>query len=154
MTAQALSRSESGAGRPAVNWWRLVAVGVGTVLASAIVNVLVALALASALQVPVGFTPLRPSSVASLTVSGVVGAVVVFALLARFSANPVRTFRAVAVAVLVVSWAAPLLVWAFHAFPGTSGPAVLSLMALHAIAAGLSVLLLGRYALRSARQGA
>jgi hypothetical protein len=132
-----------------VSWTRLLAVGVGTVLVATIVNVLIALVLASALQVPSGFTPLRPSSVASLTVTGMVGAVVVFALLARFRPNPARDFRVVAAVGLVVSWAAPLGVLAAHAFPGTSGAAVLSLMALHLVAAGLAVLLLGGYAVRT-----
>jgi Family of unknown function (DUF6069) len=137
-----------------MTWTRLLAVGAGTVLVTTIVNVLLALALAGSLQVPSGFTPLRPSSVASLTVAGVAGAVVVFALLVRFTPSPVRTFRAVAAVGLVVSWLAPLSVWAFHAFPGTSGPAVLSLMTLHLVAAGLAALLLGQYGLEPARRAA
>jgi hypothetical protein len=38
---------------------------------------------------------------------------------------------------------------ATHAFPGTSGAAVLSLMALHLVAAGLAASLLGGYAVRT-----
>jgi hypothetical protein len=131
----------------------LLAVGTLTVLVSTIANVLVASALASWLQVPSVFTPLRTPSVASFTIVGVTGAVLVFALLTRLRPNPVPAFRQVAAVGLVISWAPDLLVWATRAFPGTTGPAVLSLMTLHVVAAGLAVLLLGQYGLTSSRRG-
>ena len=140
-----LPRAEAGGRRPATTWRRLLAAGIGTVLAGTVANVLIALALASWLQVSAAFTPLRPSSVASLTVTGVAGAAIVFALLTRISADPVRTFGRVAGVALLVSWVAPAAVWAVHAFPGTTGPAVLGLMSLHLVAAAFAVVLLGRY---------
>jgi Family of unknown function (DUF6069) len=144
---------EAAGRRAPVGWRRLLAVGTGTVLASTVANVVVALALANWLQVPAVFTPLRTSSVASLTVVGVAGAVLVFAALTRLHPNPVGAFRVVATVGLVISWAPDLLVWATHPFPGTTAPGVLSLMSLHVVAAGLAVLLLGQYGPASSRRG-
>jgi hypothetical protein len=123
------------------------------VLASTVANVLVALALASWLRVPSVFAQLQTPSVASFSVVGVTGAVLVFAALTRLHPNPVAAFRVVAAVGLVISWIPDLLVWATHAFPGTTASGVLSLMTLHLVAAGLAVLLLGQYALTSDRRG-
>jgi hypothetical protein len=141
--------------RPLAGWRRLLAVGTGTVLASTVANVLAALALANWLQVPSAFTPLQTSSVASITVVGVTGAVLIFAGLTRLHPNPVAAFRVVAAVGLVISWAPDLLVWATHPFPHTTATGVLSLMSLHVVAAGLAVLLLGQYGLiaRPSRRG-
>jgi hypothetical protein len=141
------------AGRPPVSWRRLLAVGAGTVLACTAATVVVALALASWLQVPPVFTPLHTSSVASLTIPGVAGAVLVFGLVARRSRNPVATFRVVAAVALVISWVPDLLVLAARPFPGTTSAGVLSLMSLHVVAAGIAVLLLGGFGLPSSRRG-
>jgi Family of unknown function (DUF6069) len=148
-----LGELESAGRRRAVGWRRLLAVGAGTVLASTAANVLIALALASSLQVPSVFTPLQASNVASFTVVGVAGAVLVFAVLVRLHPNPVAAFRVVAAVGLVISWVPAVLIWALHAFPGTTGAGVLSLMSLHAVAAGLAVLLLGGYGLASGPRG-
>src|SRR2546428_9440177 len=137
------------AGRwPDLSWGRLLAVGAGAVVASAIANVLIAQALASLFQVPAAFTSLQPGPVASLTVLGVAGAVAVFAALTRLRPDPVRAFTVVATIALPVSWLPDLAVYAAGTYPGTSVAGILSLMSLHVVAAGLAVLLLGRYGLR------
>src|ERR1700694_705245 len=88
--------------RPDLSWGRLLAVGAGAVVASAIANVLIAQALASLFQVPAAFTSLQPGPVASLTVLGVAGAVVVFAALTRLRPRPVPGFtRGAGVGVVV-----------------------------------------------------
>jgi hypothetical protein len=136
--------------RSDVNWGRLLAVGAGAVVASTIANVLIAGALAGLLQVSAAFKPLQTASVASLTVFGVAGAVLVFAALARIRPDPVRAFTVVAAIGLVVSWVPDLAVYAASAFPGTTLAAILSLMSLHVVAAALVVFMLGRYGLRPA----
>jgi Family of unknown function (DUF6069) len=141
-------RDARGVGRRRdLSWGRLLAVGAGAVAASTIANVLIAQALASLFQVPAAFTALQPAAVASLTVLGVVGAVIVFAALTRFRPDPVRAFTVVATIALVISWIPDLALYAVGA-PGTTVSGVLSLMSLHVVAAGLAVFLLGRYALR------
>jgi hypothetical protein len=137
------------AGRwPGVRWGRLLVVGVGAVVASTIANVLVAQALVSLLQVPATFRSLQTGSVAPLTVIGVAGAVLVFAVLARLRADPVRAFTVVASIALVISWVPDLLLYANERSYGTTLTDVLSLMFLHVVAAGIAVFLLGRYGLR------
>src|ERR1700730_19098676 len=74
--------------RPDLSWGRLLAVGAGAVVASTIANVLIAQALASLVQVPAAFTSLQPGPVASLTVLGVAGGVVVFAALTCLRPDP------------------------------------------------------------------
>jgi hypothetical protein len=130
-----------------VSWGRLVAVGAGVVVASVIANVLIAQVLASLFQVPAAFTALRPAPVASLTVLGIIGAVLVFAALTRLRPDPVRAFTVVAAIGVVISWIPDLALFAVGA-PGTTVSGVLSLMSLHVVAAGLAVFMLGRYALR------
>ncbi|MDP9246916.1 MAG: DUF6069 family protein [Candidatus Dormibacteraeota bacterium] len=134
-------------GRPGLSWGRLLAVGAGAVAASTIANVLIAQALARLFQVPAAFTALQPAAVASLTVLGVIGAVIVFAALTRLRPDPVRAFTVVATIGLVISWIPDLALYAVGA-PGTTVSGVLSLMSLHVVAAGLAVFMLGRYALR------
>jgi hypothetical protein len=85
--------------------------------------------------------------VASLTVLGVTGAVLVFAALTRLRPDPVRAFTVVATIGLLISWVPDLALYATGA-PGTTLAGILSLMSLHVVAAGLAVFLLGRYGLR------
>jgi hypothetical protein len=134
-------------GRPDTSWQRLLAVGAGAVVASAIANVVIAGALDRLLQVPAAFTALQPGPVASLTVLGVTGAVLVFAALTRLRPDPVRAFTVVAAVGLVISWIPDLALYATGA-PGATVAGILSLMSLHVVAAGLAVFLLGRYGLR------
>jgi hypothetical protein len=134
--------------RSGVRWGRLVVVGVGAVVASTIANVLVAQALVSLLRVPATFRSLQTGSVAPLTVIGVAGAVLVFAVLARLRRDPVRAFTAVASIALVISWVPDLLLYANERSYGTTLTDVLSLMSLHVVAAGIAVFLLGRYGFR------
>ena len=141
-------RDARGVGRRRdLSWGRLLAVGAGAVAASTIANVLIAQALASLFQVPAAFTSLQTGPVASLTVLGVAGAVVVFAALTRLRPDPVRAFTVVAAVVLPISWIPDLALYATGA-PGATVAGVLSLMSLHVVAAGLAVFLLRRYGLR------
>lgn len=137
------------AGRwPGVRWGRLLVVGVGAVVASTIANVLVAQALVNLLQVPATFRYLQTASVAPLTVIGVAGAVIVFAVLARLRPDPVRAFTAVATIALVISWVPDLLVYASERSYGTTLPEIMGLMSLHVVAASIAVFLLGRFGFR------
>jgi hypothetical protein len=137
------------AGRwPGVRGGRLLVVGVGAVVASTIANVLVAQALVNLLQVPATFRSLQTASVAPLTVIGVAGAVIVFAVLARLRPDPVPAFAAVATIALVISWLPDLLLYASERSYGTTLPEIMGLMSLHVVAAGIAVFLLGRYGFR------
>ena len=126
-------------------WRRLLATGAAAVIGSAVANSAVAALLREVLNVPAGFSPLQAISVLSLTIVGVVAAVLVFAAICRLSSRPVRLFTIVASIALVVSWAAPLAVYFANAFPGTNASRIVGLMSLHAIAGVLTIALLRTY---------
>lgn len=127
---------------------RLVVVGSSLVLVATVVNVALALALRSWLQVPAGFEPLTTPAVASLTIVGMVAATVVFAWTARTQPDPIRTFLVIATVGLLLSWLPDLAIWVTAVFHGTTGAAILSLMALHVVAAACAVAILTRFGLR------
>src|ERR1700682_6513692 len=130
-------------------WRRLLVVGAGLVLMATVANVLIAMALRNGLGVPAAFQPLATPGVASLTIIGMIGATLVFAWIARTQPDPRRTFVLVVTAGLIVSWLPDLTIWATAAFPGTTTAGILSLMALHVVAAGFAVGILLRFGLRS-----
>ena len=137
--------------RSAVNARRLFVVGGSLVLLATAVNLFLATALRGWLAIPTSFEPLGIPSVASLTIIGMIGAILVFGWTARVQADPGRRFVSIAAAVLVVSWLPDLLIWATRVFPGTSAAGVLSLMTLHLVAACCAVLMLSRYGIASDR---
>src|SRR5216684_3157381 len=130
-------------------WRRLLVVGAGLVLAATAANVLIAMALRSGLGVPAAFQALSTPAVASGTIVGMIGATLVFAWVARTRTDPRRTFVLIATAGLIVSWVPDLVVWATAVFPGTTTTGMLSLMALHVVAAGIAVGILLRFGLTS-----
>jgi hypothetical protein len=113
-----------------------------------VANVLVAMALRNGLGIPAAFQALSTPAVASGTIVGMIGATLVFAWVAR-AQDPRRTFVLIATAGLIVSWVPDLVIWATAVFPGTTTTGIMSLMALHVIAAGLAVGTLVRFGVRS-----
>jgi hypothetical protein len=119
-------------------WW----VGPLAVIASVAANVVFTLIANAVFGVPPDFLPLTPDAIAMFTAVGVIGAVVVFALVARFSTRPIRLFRRIALVVLVVSFL-PDLALPLIPDPVPAGPReVLILMATHVVPAAISVYLL------------
>jgi len=114
-----------------------------------VANVLIAMALRNGLGVPAAFQPLATPGVAGGTIVGMIGATLVFAWVARTQPDPRRTFVLIATAGLIVSWLPDLAIWATAVFPGTTTTGILSLMALHVVAAGFAVGTLLRFGLRS-----
>jgi len=127
----------------------LLVVGAGLVLMTTVANVVIAMALRNGLGVPATFQPLSTPAVASGTIVGMIGATFVFAWVARAQSDPRRTFVLIATAGLIVSWLPDLAIWATAVFPGTTTTGILSLMALHVVAAGFAVGILLRFGLRS-----
>lgn len=142
---QSVISSSDFAGERVTTWRRLLTAGAAAVVASAVANSVVAALLRGVLNVPAGFAPLQAISVLSLTIVGVVAAVLVFAAICRLSVRPVRLFTFVASAVLVISWAAPLAVYFANAFPGTTASRIVGVMSLHLIAGVVTIVLLRAY---------
>ncbi len=89
------------------------------------------------------FPPLQPGAYVFFTVVGVLGAVITFALVARFAHRPIRTYVTVAVIALALSFIPDLMLVADASqLPGGSVSAVLALMAMHIVTFAISVGLL------------
>ena len=130
------------------SWLRLLVVGASLALVATVANVALAMALRSWLQVPAGFQLLTPPAVASLTIIGMIAATVVFAWTAQTRPDPIRTFLVIAAVGLFLSWLPDLAIWVTAVFYGTTGAGILSLMALHVVAAAFAVAILTRFGLR------
>ena len=73
---------------------------------------------------------------------GVLGAVIVFAIVARFAKRPIRLFRIIGVVVLVLSLLPDLGLLNGNAMPGTSLGSVIALMLMHVAAGAIAIWLL------------
>lgn len=129
-------------------WLRLMVVGASLALVATVANLVLAMALRSWLQVPAGFQPLTTPAVASVTIIGMIAATVVFAWTAQTRPDPNRTFLVIAILGLFLSWLPDLAIWATAVFHGTTTTGILSLMALHVVAAACAVAILTRFGLR------
>lgn len=114
-----------------VSLGRLAVVGVLTVAVAVVVNVVIRTVAVSVLGIGEGFQPLGVGPTVFFTVVGVAGAVVVFGVMLRFARRPVRLFRRVAFAVLLVSLVPDLLLLFTNSIPGTSVAGVGTLMLEH-----------------------
>ncbi len=130
------------------SWLRLLMVGASLALVATVANVALAMALRSWLQVPAGFQPLTTPTVASFTIIGMIAATGVFAWAARARPDPIRTFLVIATVGLFLSWLPDIGIWVTAVFHGTTAAGILSLMALHVVAAGCAVAILTRFGLR------
>jgi hypothetical protein len=117
--------------------------------ASVVANVVVALVLVPLLGISPEFPPFQPGAVAFITALGATGATLAYWLISRFSSRPDRTFRIVAGVVFVVSIIPNILAALDPAaapfpFPGVTAVAMLALIVLHVVAAGIIVWALTR----------
>ena len=126
---------------------RLLVVGAVLVVVATAADVILAMALRSALGVPAGFSPLTVPAVVTTSVVAMIGATLVFGWMARVRPDPRAAFVRIAVAALVLSWLPDLGIWITGVFPHTTGAGILSLMALHPVAAAFAIGILYRFGL-------
>jgi hypothetical protein len=135
MSSIALSSSSSApAASPAVSRGRFALIGLGTVAAAVIANLLV-YALGS---VVVGYDPgfvvlANASGTILFTVVPALAAVLLYAVLMRFSSNPARIFTNVSAVVLIVSLIPDLTY--IPSVPGATTGQTAILMVMHVVAA-------------------
>lgn len=125
-----------------ISFGRLLWVGPLAVLAAVIANVLVSITAVALVGISPEFDPLHVRPVIGFTVVGVLGAVIVFALVARFSRRPVRLFRRIALVVLLLSFVPDLSLLYASPYAGTTVQSVIVLMLMHVVAWLISVSLL------------
>ena len=116
-------------------WW----VGLLAIIASVAANVLVRLLAVVTLDISPDFEPLSGyGTVISLTAFGVLGAVIVFALLARFARRPILMFKRIAAVALVLSFVPDVLLLV-ASVPGATAVSVGVLMVMHVVTWAISV---------------
>lgn len=123
-----------------VSLGRIARYGLAAVATAVVANALV-LALALALLETGGFAPLDWMPVLTASAIGAAGATAVYALLARISERPNRTFTIVAAVVFVLSFGT--IVQA-SSFPGATTATLSVLVVMHTVVAVASVGLLRR----------
>jgi hypothetical protein len=116
-------------------WWA----GPLVIAAAIVANTLIRLAAVAVLQPDPAFMPLTPMNPIGLTFVGVLAAVIVFAVVARFARRPVTTFKRIALVALIVSLVPDVLMLATGFLPGTTLANVLALMLMHVVAWAISV---------------
>jgi hypothetical protein len=88
----------------------------------------------AALEPDPGFVPLGRLTPAVFSMLGVLGAVVLLAVVARYSRRPLRQFRRIVLIALPVTWVPDILLLVTGGFPGTNIANVAVLMLMHAVA--------------------
>src|SRR5215203_6338763 len=134
--ASSISLSSTPGAARSVNWGRFALVGVATVIAAVLANVIVYFIGSAVVGYDPEFIVLSNASATILfTVVPAIAAVLLYAVLLRFTQNPARTFTIIAAVVLVVSLIPD--VFYIPTVPGATGgqTAILSLM--HVVAAAV-----------------
>ena len=121
-------------------WWA----GPLTIVVAVIVNAIIRLIAVSLLGVSSEFPPLQAGPPVVFSIIGVLGAVIVFAIIARFATRPIALFRRIAIVVLIISLVPDILLYTSNAMPGSSLAAVLALMLMHVAAFAICFTLLPR----------
>ena len=123
------------------SWGRFALVGLATVVAAVIANVLVYFIGSAVVGYDPGFIVLANVSATILfTVVPAIVAVLLYAILIRFTSNPARIFTNIAIVVLILSLIPDLTY--IPTVPGASTGQTAILMLMHVVAAGVIVSML------------
>jgi len=125
---------------------RLLWVGPLTIIAAIVANVIIQQIAVAVLHPDPVFIPLTFAVPIVFTLIGVLGAVIVFAVIGRVSRNPIQLFRRVALVTLVFTFIPDILMLITGFDPGTTAANVIVLMLMHAVAWAIAVGLLTRLA--------
>jgi hypothetical protein len=137
--------SSAQAERRAIEWGRYALVGLATVVAAVLANVIVYFLGSLIVTYDPQFVILaNPSGAIIFTVVPAIVAVLLYALLLRFTAHPARIFTIIAAVILVVSWIPDLTY--IPTVPGSSAEQTVVLMVMHLVAATVIVWMLTRLA--------
>ena len=121
---------------------RLLKASALAIVASVVANLIIRVIAVSLLGIGQEFPPLSWGPPIVFTIMGVLGAIIVFAIIARFSKRPIRLFRIVALVVLVLSLLPDIGLLNSNAMPGTSLASVGARMLMHLAAGAITIWLL------------
>ena len=133
---------------------RLFIVGVLTVAAAVVADLLVRAFAFAIWPISPTFLPLQVGSVSVFAAVLVGGGVLVYALAVRFSRHPARTYTVIALIALLLSLVPPVMLFFnpdTRALPGVTPLAASILMVLHIIDALIAIMLLTRLASSNGR---
>lgn len=126
-----VSTLASGQTTDRVSFARLLWVGPLAIVAAVIVNVLIQRIAVAVLNPDPGFGPLTAMPPVLFTVIGGLGAVVVFALVARFARRPIALYKRIALITLLVSLVPDVALLFANVMPGTNIGTIAALMLMH-----------------------
>ena len=124
---------------------RLLWAGPLAIVAAIVANIVIQQIAVTVLQPDPQFMPLTLPVPIVFTLVGVLGAVIVYTLVARFSSRPVWLFRRIALVTLLISFIPDILMLITGFNPGTTLANVVALMLMHVIAWAISVGILTRF---------
>ena len=125
-----------------VSYRRLLWVGPLAIVASVIANQIVRVLALALFDISPEFPPLQVGPPIMFTIMGVLGAIIVYAIVGRFSRRPIRVFRSIALAVLLLSFLPDIGLLRSNMLPGTSLAAVLTLATMHVVTWAITVWML------------
>jgi hypothetical protein len=109
-----------------------------------VANTFVRLVAAATLQPDPAFVPLGPVTPAVFSLLGVLGAVILLAVISRYSRRPLWLFQRIVLIALPITWVPDILVLVTGAIPGANPATVLVLMLMHVVAVAIILTLLTR----------
>ena len=121
---------------------RLLWVGPLAIVVSVIANQIVRLIAVSLFNISPEFMPLQVGPPLMFTIMGVLGAVIVYAVVGRISRHPIRLFRVIALIVLALSFIPDIGLLISDMMPGTSTIAVATLATMHIVAGAITIWML------------
>jgi hypothetical protein len=121
---------------------QLAKAGALAVVASVAANLIIRIIAVNILGIGSDFPPLGWGPPIVFTIIGVVGAVIVFAIVARFAKRPTWLFRIIGLMVLLLSLLPDIGLLNSNAMPGTSLGSVVVLMLMHLAAGAITIWLL------------
>ena len=112
-------------------------------IALAVIGNLILLWLANMLlTIPPEFAPLGPLRISIFTVIGVLGGVIVYAILAAKAEHPIRTYQRIGWVVLILSFIPNIAMLFTEFMPGATVTAVLVLILTHVVAGLIAIYVL------------
>ena len=133
-----------------IDWRRYALVGVATIVAAIVANVIVYFIGSALVSYDPQFLILSNVGPAIIfTVVPAIVAVIIYAILLRFTANPARTFTFIAVIALILSLIPDLTY--IPTLPGATSPQAAVLMVMHVVAAVVITWVLTTFARPQAR---
>ena len=138
MVSSSTSLSSTPGAARHIDWGRFARVGVATVVAAVLANVLVYVIGSAVVSYDPRFPALaNVSATILLTAGAAIAAVVLYAVLLRVTPNPARPFTIIAAVALVISWIPDVTY--IPTVPGATGEQTAILALMHVVAAAVIV---------------